>query len=344
MSGACYARREIIVKQWDRLTDFIEKSENIILSTHRDPDGDGLGSEIAFYYYLKSINKNPTIINISDTPDKYKFLDSESAIEVYSEETKCLVSDADLLIVFDLGDYSRIGDIGKIVQESSIDAVNIDHHHLRDDSMYALSIVDTKSPSTTYMIWKYLQYLNKTKSPLEDSIAVGLYAGLVNDTGSFRYSSVTSDSHNMASHLLESNVDPNMIFTNIYENRSMSAVTLKAAMIENIKLFNNGKVGYAVISEDMFRATESASDSAEGFSEFIRGIDGVEISFCITETPDQYKISFRSSGTYAINDVAALFGGGGHFFAAGCRIGKETIEETINIILTECDRKINNGN
>ena len=334
----------MIVKQWDTLTNFIEKSQDIILSTHRDPDGDGLGSEIAFYYYLKSIDKNPRIINISDTPNKYKFLDSESVIEVYSEEKKSVVSDADLLIVFDLGDYSRIGDIGKIILENNIDSVNIDHHHLRDDSMYALSIVDTKSPSTTYMIWKYLQYLNKSESPLDDNIAVALYAGLVNDTGSFRYSSVTSDAHNMASHLLESNVDPNMIFTNIYENRSMSAVNLKAAMIENIKLFNNGKVGYAIISEYMFSETDSSSDSAEGFSEFIRGIDGVEISFCITETPEQYKISFRSSGTYTINDVAALFGGGGHFFAAGCRIRKEALEETINTILTECDRKINNGN
>ena len=332
------------MNQWDTLTNYIEKSESIILSTHRDPDGDGLGSEIAFYYYLKSINKNVTILNISKTPDKYKFLDTESVIQVYSEDTAALASGADLLIVFDLGDFSRIGEIGEIIQDNSIDSVNIDHHHLRDDSMYALSIVDTKSPSTTYMIWKYFEYLNRNSSPLEDNIAIALYAGLVNDTGSFRYSSVTSDSHNMASHLLESSVDPNMIFTNIYENRSISAINLKAAMIENIKLFNDGQVGYAVITEDMFRKTESSPESAEGFSEFIRGIDKVEMSFCIIETPSEYKISFRSSGTHTINDIAALFSGGGHFFAAGCRIKKENLEETINIILTECDRKINNGN
>ena len=330
--------------KWDKLTEYIDNSENIILSTHRDPDGDGLGSEISFYYYLKSIDKNVTIVNISDTPTRYKFLDEESVIQVYSDNSRRIVSESDLLIVFDLGDYSRIGEIGKIVLDNSIASVNIDHHHLRDDSMYSLSLVDTKSPSTTYMIWKYFEHLNMNNVPLADNIAIALYAGLVNDTGSFRYSSVTSDSHNMAAHLLESQVDPNMIFTNIYENITMSAINLKAAMIKNIRLSNNGQVGYAIIDEDMFKETESSYSNAEGFSEFLRGINGVEISFCLTETPNGFKISFRSSGTYNINDIAAIFGGGGHFFAAGCSVNKEDLDKTIKIILTECDRKINNGN
>jgi len=330
--------------KWDKLTEYIDNSENIILSTHRDPDGDGLGSEIAFYYYLKSIDKNVTIVNISDTPSRYEFLDEKSVIQVYSDNLRELVSESDLLIVFDLGDYSRIGEIGKVILDNSIASVNIDHHHLRDDSMYSLSLVDTQSPSTTYMIWKYLEYLNMNNVPLADNIAIALYSGLVNDTGSFRYSSVTSDSHNMAAHLLKSQIDPNMIFTNIYENTAMPAINLKAAMIKNIKLSNNGQVAYAVINEDMFKETKSSYSSAEGFSEFIRGIDGVEISFCLTETTNDFKISFRSSGTYSINDIAAVFGGGGHFFAAGCRVNKEDLDKTIKRILTECDRKINNGN
>ena len=145
--------------KWDKLTEYIDNSENIILSTHRDPDGDGLGSEISFYYYLKSIDKNVTIVNISDTPTRYKFLDEESVIQVYSDNSRRIVSESDLIIVFDLGDYSRIGEIGKIVLDNSITSVNIDHHHLRDDSMYSLSLVDTKSPSTTYMIWKYFEQI-----------------------------------------------------------------------------------------------------------------------------------------------------------------------------------------
>ena len=119
------------MNQWDTLTDYIDKSQSIILSTHRDPDGDGLGSEIAFYYYLKSINKNVTILNISKMSDRYKFLDPEGIVQTYSDKTADLASSSDLLVVFDLGDYSRIGEIGTIIQDNSIDAVNLDHHHLR---------------------------------------------------------------------------------------------------------------------------------------------------------------------------------------------------------------------
>ena len=183
---------------WNKLSELISKSHKIILSTHIDPDGDGLGSEIAFYLYLKSINKDVTILNISDTPDKYKFLDENNYINVFSEDFEYVVEESDLLIVFDLGDFSRIGKIGDIVIENNIKSVNIDHHHLRDDSMYELSIVDTKSPSTTYMIWQYLNELGLAEKPLEDEMALALYSGLVNDTGSFRYSSVTSESHLMA--------------------------------------------------------------------------------------------------------------------------------------------------
>lgn len=329
---------------WNQLSELISKSNKIILSTHIDPDGDGIGSEIAFYLYLKSINKDVKILNISDTPDKYKFLDENNYINVFSEDFEHVVEESDLLIVFDLGDFSRIGKIGDIVIDNNIKAVNIDHHHLRDDSMYELSIVDTKSPSTTYMIWKYLNGLGLADKPLEYEMALALYSGLVNDTGSFRYSSVTSESHLMAAHLLKSKINPNHVFSNIYENISLSKIKLKAELIDSINMFNNGQVAYAIISESMFTKTNSSHTASDGFSEFIRGIKGVEIAFCITERKNEYKISFRSDGKYSINDIAGLFGGGGHYFAAGCKIKKNDLNSSIEKILNECNRKINNGN
>ena len=261
-----------------------------------------------------------------------------------AKEFEHIVQESDLLIVFDLGDFTRIGKIGDIVIDKNIKAVNIDHHHLRDDSMYELSIVDTKSPSTTYMIWKYLNSLGLTEKPLENEMALALYSGLVNDTGSFRYSSVTSESHLMAAHLLKSKINPNSVFSNIYENISLSKIKLKAELIDNIKMSNDGEVAYAVISQSMFNKTNLNHTASDGFSEFIRGIKGVEIAFCITEKDDEYKISFRSDGKYSINDIAGLFGGGGHYYAAGCKIQKNDLSSSIEKILNECDRKINNVN
>ena len=96
------------MSEWKQLTEYISKSKNILLSTHRDPDGDGLGSEVGFYYYLKSIDKNVNIINISSTPDRYKFLDKENIIQSYDRKMNPLISETDLVIVFDLGDFTRI--------------------------------------------------------------------------------------------------------------------------------------------------------------------------------------------------------------------------------------------
>ena len=326
---------------WEKLKSKIDSSNDILLSTHKNPDGDGLGSELAMYYYLKSINKNVSIVNISSMPSRYNFMDSEGVVKTYSSDLS--VDSFDLVIVFDLGDYRRLGALGDNISENNIDTINIDHHVPRDEDYYYLSIVNIDAPSTTYMIWKFFEYLDLNKVPLADNIAIPLYTGLLNDTGSFRYSAVNSDTHNMAAHLLMSNVVPNTIFQHVYENRTKGKINLLSSMINNLKFEEQGKVGYAVITEDEFNSSNATIDDADGLADFIRSIDGVEVSFCITSF-NNTKISFRSRGDYTVNDVAQLFGGGGHYFASGCEIEKSEISNSIKKILLELNRKMNNGN
>ena len=144
--------------------------------------------------------------------------------------------------------------------------------------------------------------------------------------------------------MLESKVNPNAVFTHIYENRSISKIHLLSEMIKNIEFLDNNKVAYVVINDNIFNKTKSSIEDAEGFSEFIRAIDGVEIAFSAIQKNKNYKISFRSSGLYTINDIAALFGGGGHHFAGGCAIPLNEWDDAILKILEECKRKINHGN
>ena len=326
---------------WKDFKNKIDNSSNILLSTHKNPDGDGLGSEIGMYYHLKKINKSVKIVNISSMADRYNFMDPDKIVETYSPETS--IEKFDLVIVFDLGDYRRLGALGEEISSNNIDVVNIDHHVPKNEDCYCLSIVNMNAPSTTYMIWKYFEYLNLNKIPLDDNIAIPLYAGLINDTGSFRYSAVNSDTHNMASHLLMSNVNPNEIFQYIYENRTIGKINLLSKMISNLKFKENGKVGYAVMDKKIFNEAGASIDDADGLADFIRSIDGVEISFCITSL-ENTKISFRSRGEYTVNDVAQVFGGGGHYFAAGCEIESSKIDSTVEKILSEFNRKIKNGN
>ena len=214
----------------------------------------------------------------------------------------------------------------------------------RDESYYTLYIVNIDAPSTTYMIWKYFEYLNLNTVPLEDNIAIPLYTGLLNDTGSFRYSAVDSDTHNMASHLMTSKIDPNMVFQNIYENKTIEQIKLLSEMIRNIKFNKSGKIGYVNLDEVIFKKTGASPYDADGFADYIRGIYGVEVSFCITSFSSYSKISFRSRGKYIINDIAQKFGGGGHYFAAGCEVDSDNIDKVILSLLEQIEEKISNVN
>ena len=326
---------------WKELKNRIDHSNNILLSTHKNADGDGLGSELSMYHYLKNLNKDVSIVNISSMASRYHFMDPNNVVETYSSDFSA--SSFDLVIVFDLGDYKRLGELGEEILNNNIDVINIDHHVPRDESYYVLSIVNIDAPSTTYMIWKYFEYLNLNTVPLEDNIAIPLYTGLLNDTGSFRYSAVDSDTHNMASHLLMSNVIPNEIFQHVYENRTIGKINLLSKMIENLKFSDNGKVGYAIIDKKIFNESGASIEDTDGLADFIRSIKGVEVSFCITSL-DSTKISFRSRGEYTVNDIAQIFGGGGHYFAAGVEISESEIDQVVDKILSELHGKISNGN
>ena len=326
---------------WDKLSDLIKNSRSILLSTHINADGDGLGSEIAFYYYLKSLDKDCRIINPTSLPYNYKVIDPDLLVEKYNMDMDHWLKKLDLTIIFDIGDHRRTGEIGKKVYGHCIVA-SIDHHPAREDHPYTLNIVDASSPATGYMIWKYFQHISFTDGKLPIEVANALYASVVTDTGSFKYQSTTPDTHYMAAYLLECGVKGYNIQRSIYEQRKLSYVKLIGAVIQSLRYSKNGKVIWTIVSQKMIHNAGGTEEDVDGFVEFIRMVEGVEISFMILEKPDgSHRISFRSSGNYIINDVAQYFDGGGHKFAAGARISKMESKDIEKEITKQLSKKIN---
>ena len=144
--------RDINKKSWDKLSVIIQDSKSILLSTHFNADGDGLGSEIAFYYYLKDLNKDCRIINSSLLPYNFTVIDPDSLVECYNANMKQWIENVDLTIVFDIGDHRRIGEIGKHIY-GNCTVVSIDHHPAREDHPYTLNLVDASSPVTVIRNW-----------------------------------------------------------------------------------------------------------------------------------------------------------------------------------------------
>ena len=331
---------EITSKTWDQLTNVINDSNNILLSTHFNADGDGLGCEIAFYYYLKEKGKKCRIINATPLAYNYEVIDPQNVVEAYDTKMDDWLESVDLTIVFDIGDYRRTGPIGEKVYSTS-KVVSLDHHPPKDGHPFVLNIVDKNSPATGYMVWKYFQHIGQTKEKLPIIIANGLYASLVTDTGSFKYQSTTPDTHLMAAYLLECGVEGYEIQKAIYEQRRLPQIKLLGCVINNLKYSKNGKVVWIIISQELIAKADADDGDVDGFTEFIRTVEGVEISFMIQELKNgSHRINFRSSGNYTVNDTAQIFDGGGHKFAAGARIQDSTTAEIEKKIIDKLEEKI----
>ena len=322
------------------INKIIENSNKIVLSTHEKPDADGIGSAIAFYYYLKTLNKEVRIIQPSKFPEDCNIIDPDGIVDTFSNNDIPWIKSCNLLILFDIGNYSRTKKVSEIALKNDIDIISIDHHKNDNTDIFKAYIIDVNAPATGFLVWKYLNHQNLNK-PWDIKLSNALYAALMTDTGSFRYNNTSSESHDMASELLGFGVKPYDIYVAIYEQRSLSQLRLLSYVIDNLKFVVDSKICYCILDKKAFKNTDSNIEDVDGFTEFLRSIKNVEVSFIITEQPNKtYRVNFRSKGQYIINDIAANFNGGGHKFAAGCKISNSNILEIENKIVNLLKIKI----
>ncbi len=322
------------------INQIIKKSNKIVLSTHEKPDADGLGSAIAFYYYLKTLNKEVRIIQPSIFPEDCKIINPDNIVDTFSDNDIPWIESSDLLILFDVGHYSRTKKVSEIALKNNIDIISIDHHKNDNTDIFKTYMINIEAPATGFLVWEYLKKQNLDK-PWDIKISNALYAALMTDTGSFRYNNTTSASHIMASELIDFGVKPYDIYVPIYEQRSLTQLRLLAYVINNIKFSIDNKVCYCILDKEVFNSTESNIEDVDGFTEFLRSIKNVEVSFLITEQLDgAYRVNFRSKGQYTVNDIASKFNGGGHKFAAGCKIENSNILEIEQKIVNLLDVKM----
>ena len=144
---------------WNKLTQLINDNDDILLSTHINPDGDGLGSEVAMYYYIESLGKRCRIINISGLTEKYEFLNKKGIIEKFdSTDHESWISNCDCAIIFDIGSYTRLGEISNILKNNNIKCVSIDHHP-SEDNFFNFRCLDILAPATGYLVWQYFKFI-----------------------------------------------------------------------------------------------------------------------------------------------------------------------------------------
>jgi phosphoesterase RecJ-like protein len=328
-----------IAIDWVEVDAVIASANKIILTTHENPDGDGLGSEVALFHHLAESGKDVKIINCSPTPEMYDFLNIDGCIETFNkDEHSEWVKNVDLAIVFDVGDIKRTRSVKDAIDENNIPIMNIDHHPHPENHSFTYNIVDIKSAATGCMVRSYLN--TARKKPLTKEICEGIYVAVMTDTGCFRYSNTDTFCHSIAIECLEKGVNASSIYQIVYENSSKTRVSILGEMISNIGYDIDGKFAWSIVTDSMMKKYHAAKNDLDGFADFIRSIKGVEVALIIYETDtNSCRINFRSSGRFTVNNIAKYFNGGGHAFASGAVI-KKPLDEAKRTVIEKTKKMI----
>lgn len=304
-----------------------------LLTTHLNPDGDGLGSQIALYEFLTSKRKHVRCINHSPTPRHYKFLDPEDEIiEVFDHQQHSeFISNVECIVIIDTNYLSRLGDMENLVRESRGIKIVIDHH-LDKDEIATHYIVDEDAAATGEIMYKLLTAL--TDGHISDSMATALYTAIMTDTGSFRFPKTNRETHLITADLLQYKVDPASIFQEIYERGPVNRLHLLGLALSTLQLHCDDRIATMYVSKEMLDRTRTDVAETDGFVNYTLQIDNVEIGILITETDENIKISFRSRGDIWINELAKEFDGNGHQHAAGATVRNGTLQELLHQVVS----------
>jgi phosphoesterase RecJ-like protein len=297
------------------LSSTLESQQNWLITTHKGPDGDAVGSVIAWAAYAKRCSKDYLIL-FPDQPAAYlcPFLEGYNW-EVFDINK---AYDFDLLFALDYNAPSRVGqDMSAFVANYPAMKVMMDHHPGPED-FCQLTVSNPKACSTTEVIYQTLEALAQ-RDQIDLHVAKGLYLGLLTDTGSFRFPSVSAQTHRMAAHLLDLGLEHHLIHEAVYDVNSVTRLQLRGyAIAEKLQLFPNYRIGIMSLSKDDLKRFDYQKGDTEGLVNVILSIEGYDLGVFLMETEDGVKLSFRSKGQRYVNTFAqAHFNGGGHQYAAG---------------------------
>lgn len=310
----------------------LQEPKSIVIVPHKNPDGDAMGSTLGLLHYLNKYNHNAVVIAPNDYPDFLRWLPGDDTVldfENNASKASKLIADADIIFTLDFNAFHRTGQMEKPLSESKAIKILIDHHQQPDDyATYMYS--DVSMCSTCQMVYHFIEMLEDTNK-IGSDIATCLYAGIMTDTGSFRFPSTTSQTHRVIAELIDKGAKNSQIHNNIYDTNSYSKLQLLGCALNNLKVITEYNTAYITLSQEELDTYNYKKGDTEGVVNYGLSVDGVKFAVIFIENQAEgiIKISLRSKGDFDVNTLArTYFNGGGHVNAAG---GRSTLsmEDTI---------------
>lgn len=298
---------------WSPFVSFVDRRRHFLLTAHIRPDGDALGSVLGMADLLEQCGKRVSMTIASVIPSRYDFLDPTHRVQSFVAPGVSY-RDCDAVIVLDTGTWGQLGDVGVFIQQSPAEKVVIDHHLTQDD-LGAMRLVDTSAEATGRLVCEAARALNLRFRP---EAAQAVFVALAMDTGWFRHLNTTAATYELAAKLVEQGARPTAAYDCLHEQNSLARVLLHARVLNRMQVEHGGLVCHMSLLKDDYTATGATPQDSEDLVNYTRSITGIEIGLFFAEQPrGGIKVSFRSRERIDVSKIAERFGGGGHKLASG---------------------------
>jgi phosphoesterase RecJ-like protein len=308
----------------------INSANNICITSHFNPDGDAVGSSLGFYWFLKGLGKNVHIILPNSIPDFLLDLPGVNEIIIFSEQkdhAAQILKQTDLLFSLDYNTLSRVGADMQAALEACVCPKILIDHHLEPSPDFYQYFSDTEVCSTSEIVFYLIEQMNGLVLMGKEG-GSGIYTGIMTDSGSFRFATVSSMTHRTVATLIDMGVKHHKLHEKVYDSASLVRYKLMGRMLDRIEILDQKACVLYLTKEDFWEIGGEKGDT-EGFVNMGLSIKGIEICGFFSEEKEKVKISFRSKGDIDVNTFARqYFEGGGHKNAAGGS-SKENLNTTL---------------
>ena len=318
----------------DSTKELLATKKNITIVSHRNPDGDAMGSSLAMYLFLKKKGHDVTVILPNEAPDFLKWMPKTEDIINFEQKTDLaysILNKSDIVFTLDFNALHRSGDYMKIALNKYKGLFYMIDHHIDPDNYTKMMYSDSSMSSTCEMVYNFIVNIGD-KDLLDKDIATCIYTGIMTDTGSFKFASTSKDTHRIASELLALGVENSEIHSITFDSNSLSRLALLGKALNNICVLEQYNTAYIYLTKEDLKKCNHQKGDTDGIVNYALSIKGVKFAVIFIEDIelDIIKLSLRSKGNFSVNEFANKhFNGGGHKNASG---GKSTknINDTIS--------------
>ncbi|MEK6616477.1 MAG: bifunctional oligoribonuclease/PAP phosphatase NrnA [Bacteroidota bacterium] len=318
----------------EEVKELLSTRKSIVIVTHKNPDGDAMGSSLGLYNYLLRKKHHVKVITPNDYPTFLQWLPGNDKVIEHSEnlkEAEARIKKADILFCLDFNAFRRIGDVGKLVKKSKATKILIDHHPL-PEKFARYTMCDKKACSTSQLIFDFILLMGDKKR-INRKIANCLYMGIMTDTLNFRINTTSAHTHRVTAELIEAGAQNMLAYANVFDTNTENRVRMLGYVLQKMKVLKEYNSAFISLSANELKDFNFQKGDTEGLVNYPLSIEGIRFSALFLETKEEIKISFRSKGTFDVNKFARKhFTGGGHLNAAGGETHGSLDEALMNFV------------